>query len=135
MAIEGAPVVRVDFGETAGEFARKERKLQPVHRHMAAAVADSGKAIGELIQDPFNGYRYLLRGLLRKRTPSITLDQCSDLIDSYCELHRGMTGLSEAIVKALSLYLHIEMTPTDDEEEDGERPPQAGAAESAPAND
>jgi hypothetical protein len=109
MAIEGAPVVRVDFGETAGEFARKERKLQPVHRHMAAAVADSGKAIGELIQDPFNGYRYLL--------------------------HRGMTGLSEAIVKALSLYLHIEMTPTDDEEEDGERPPQAGAAESAPAND
>lgn len=135
MAIEGAPVVRVDFCETSGPFARKERKLQPTHQHMSEALEDSKKSFSELISDPFNGYRYLLRGMLRKSAPTITVNQCSALIDSYSEHNAGLAGLSEAITKALSMYLHIEITPTEEEEEHGERPPQAGVAEIAPVSE
>jgi len=134
MAVEGAKVVRVDFAETTGAFARKPRKLQPTHQHMSEALADSGKSFSELISDPFNGYRYLLRGMLRKQEPTITINQCSALIDSYSEQNGGMAGLSEAVSKALSLYLHIEITPTEEEEVDGERPPLAGEAESEPSS-
>ena len=133
MAIEGAPVERVDFGETTGPFARKERKLQPQHKHLRNAVRESGKAVGELLSDPFGGYPYLLQAMLKKSQPTITLDQCSDLIDSYADAHAGINGLSESLMKALSLYLHIELTPTDEEEVDGERPPQDGPVTSEPS--
>jgi hypothetical protein len=134
MAIEGAKVERVDFGETAGAYARRERKLQPKHKHLRDAVLESGKSFNELMADPFGGYPYLLRAMLKHGQPTITLDQCSDLIDSYADAHDGITGLTESLIKALSLYLHIELTPADDEEVDGERPPQDGPVETAPSN-
>jgi hypothetical protein len=114
-------------------------KLYPMHRYLRQAVHDSGKSIGELMSDPFDGYPYLLRALLTpgkdRLAKQLTLDDCSDRIDDYRKTHKGLEGLTEALVKVLALYLHIETKPREEERTgDGdERPLQDGPVETAPS--
>ncbi len=116
------------------DFARvlfdKERKLKARHRHIRDAVRDSGKNVGELINDPFGGMPFLLKALLSGGGPEvIDLNKASDLIDIYVDKHQDITGLQKAIIAVLSGYLHIEQAPQEDETE-GE-----GSAPVAPGSD
>jgi hypothetical protein len=114
--------VRIDFGDGKGQ-----RKLKPKHKNVSDAVRDSGRSIGELINDPFNGYRYLLRALLAPTYGALSLDKCSELIDSYIEANReesvatkkpALNGLTEALVESLSDWLTIEQPAKDIDEDE-----------------
>ena len=105
-----AKVSRLDFGDGV------TRKLKCRHRFMREAVRASGKSITELASDPFGGYAYLLQALLQPGSKDpISLDRASELIDLYMDNHDGMTGLTKALSEALTGYLSIEATPTEDE--------------------
>src|SRR5688500_11872079 len=103
-------VVRLEFD--------RERKLKPKHKYLREAVRQSGRSITELLNDPFNGYPWLLQALL---TPSaqtnetITLDKCSEFIDIYCDKHGSIVGLSQGLTKCVMSYMGIEAQPTADE--------------------
>lgn len=127
-------VIRVQFEED-----KPARKLKPKHRHIRAAVVDSGKSIGDLLGDWAGGWPYLLRALLKEGDPSVTIDKASDLIDSYFALHTGnpkaMEELGNALGQSLALYVHVEITPRAEEaDEDGVRPPRAGQGQPAPTD-
>jgi hypothetical protein len=111
-----AEVVRLEFD--------RSRKLKCKHRYMREAVRASGKSILELLNDPFGGYPFLLQALLQAGSAkAISIDEASDLIDTYVEKHGSMTGLTEGLIKAVSSYMHLEVTPTEDEaDEDGNLP-------------
>ncbi len=109
---ESLEVVKVEFDV--------ERKLLCRHRYMREAVRASGKSITELVNDPFGGYPYLVQALLAARWKDdkpLTIDKASDLIDDYVDKHKSLDGLTKALIKALSSYLHIEVTATDDDDD------------------
>jgi hypothetical protein len=119
MASTQNTVVRVEFD--------RPRKLICKHRHIRDAVLESKKSIIELMSDPFGGYPYLIRALLQPSAAhgeAITIDKASDLIDVYLSKHGSLEGLSKALLQALSAYLHVEVTPTEDEQT-GDEPPNA----------
>jgi hypothetical protein len=113
----------------------KERKLKARHRHVRDARIESDKTVIELLQDPWGGYPYLLRALLRHREPNLSLDDASNLIDDWMDNNPSMEGLTKAITSALANYMHIELTPSDEEkteaEGNAEAPAEPGATESA----
>jgi hypothetical protein len=105
-----ADVVRIELD--------KVRKLKVRHQYLREAREVTNKSIHELVQDPFGGYPYLLRALLQPTDQTITLNRASELIDLWCDRGKKLDDLGQHLVRALADYLHIEMTPTDDEEED-----------------
>lgn len=111
-------VVRVEFD--------RPRKLICKHKHIRDAVIESKQSILELMKDPFGGWPYLIRALLQPSAAHgevISLDKASDLIDTYLSRHGSLEGLSKALLQAMSAYLHVEVTPTEDEKDEaGERP-------------
>lgn len=114
-------VVRLEFD--------KVRKLKARHRNLRDAVRTSGKSITELLTDPFGGYPYLVQALLvpsADRNESITLDKASDFIDLFIEKHKSIEPLTRGLIEALSAYLHVEMTPTEDEKDADGNLPNAG---------
>jgi hypothetical protein len=107
------------------------RKLKVKHKHIRDAVRASGKSVGELLNDPFGGYPFLLQALLLPGAAvgeSVSLDKASDLIDVYIEKHGNIEGLTKALVQALSGYLRIELTPSDEED-----PTSEGTSPNEPA--
>ena len=127
-----ASVVRIDFGDGKGP-----RKLKCRHKFIRDVVRTSGKSISELINDPFGGYPFLLQALLAPVSrDGISLDQASALIDSYLDANHDIAGLTKALIQALSGYLNIEMTPTEDETgEDGIAPNADSPGEPGPSAD
>jgi hypothetical protein len=104
----------------------KRRKLKCKHKYIRDAVRTSGKSVVELLNDPFGGWPFLLSALLMPGADvneGIGIDKASDLIDIFVEKHGSMKPLSDGLVQALSAYLRIELTPTDDEkDEEGNLP-------------
>ena len=68
--------VRVTFDE-------HRRKLRFKHRDLRDAVKQSGQSIGDLFQDPFGGWPYLLLMGLRFGDHKMTLDKASEFIDLW----------------------------------------------------
>lgn len=101
----------------------KERKLKARHKFIREAVRTSGKAITELLQDPFGGFPYLVQALLQPGAPinePITIDKASDLIDAFVDNGGRIEDLQSKLVLLLQSYMRIEVTPTPDEEEKGD---------------
>lgn len=63
----------------------RKRKLKFRHRDLRDAVEKTGKSIGELFQDPFGGWAYLLLFGLRYEDLNISLDKASDFIDRWID--------------------------------------------------
>lgn len=114
------------------------KKLIPKHRHIAAMCDQSNKSVNELLSDPFRGYPWLLMALLREEDSTISKGKCSDLIEEYVDSSDSDDPLNDfgmLLLTALQKYLSIEVTPTKDEEVNGERPPKDGKVTAAPSND
>lgn len=121
-------VVRLEFD--------KERKLKARHKFIRDAVNNSGKSIAQLVNDPFGGYPYILQALLQPGSrDTITLDKASELIDAYLDRHESIDGLTKGIIECLSGYLHIEVTPADSEEDEGNEatPATPGRGDDSPS--
>ena len=104
----------------------KRRKLKCKHKHIRDAVRASGKSVVELLNDPFGGWPFLLSALLIPGVAmdeAMSLDKASDLIDIFVEKHGSLKGLGTGLSQALAGYLHIEITPSEDEkDEEGNTP-------------
>lgn len=110
--------VRVDLDPKA-----QGRKLRYKHRDLRDVVKESGKPIGELFQDAFFGWPYLLLYGLRWQDLQLNLDKCSEFIDYWVEKHADekypMQSLGEKILEALnkSGFVKIEAEGTLEEPE------------------
>jgi hypothetical protein len=71
------PFIRIELDQP--------RKLRFKHRDLRDAVTASGKSIGELYSDAFGGWPYLLLYGLRWQDLGLTLDKCSDFIDTWVD--------------------------------------------------
>lgn len=117
-------VARLDLGGI--------RKLKASHRYISEAIRDSGKSIVELMSDPFNGYRWLLRALLIPAWPTqgpvLTLDLVSKMIDDYIDEGHSLNDLAKAMGEPLKPYVRVEVTPEKDEDDDpNSAAPHSGA--------
>jgi hypothetical protein len=94
----------------AEQFVRIEldqrRKLRYKHKDLRDVVKDTGKAIGDLFNDPFAGWPYLLLYGLRWQDLKLTLDKCSEFIDLWVEQHASekypMQSLGQTLLDALN---------------------------------
>lgn len=112
------------------------RKLRFKHRDLRDAVKDSGKAIGDLFNDPFGGWAYLLLYGLRWQDLKLSLDKCSDFIDGWMEAHASekfpLEGMSVLLLEALNASGFIKIQaekPIDEASEpaEGNEKPEAAA--------
>ena len=110
------------------------RKLRFKHKDLRDIVRESGKSIGELFNDPFNGWPYLLLYGLRWQDLKLSLDKASEFIDGWVEEHGDekfpMDSLGQVLLDALNASGFIRIVaeseldaPTDDAE--GNAPPEA----------
>jgi hypothetical protein len=80
----------------ADQFVRihldQTRKLRFKHKDLRDMVADSGKPLGELLTDAFNGWPYILRYGLRWQDLKVSLDKASEFIDIWIEEPDPKTG-------------------------------------------
>lgn len=94
----------------ADSFVRIEldqrRKLRYKHKDLRDVVKDTGKPIGDLWNDPFGGWPYLLLYGLRWQDLKLTLDKCSEFIDLWTEVHAAekfpMQSLGQTMLDALN---------------------------------
>lgn len=110
-------VVRLEFD--------KVRKLKARHRFIRDVVRASGKSVTDLVQDPFGGHPFLIQALLTPSSAvneSISLDKASDLLDAYYDKGGTVEKLRNALIDVLGQYLHVESTPTQEEEETDDAP-------------
>lgn len=122
-------VIRLEFDRV--------RKLKPRHRYIRDAVRASGKSVTELVADPFGGHPFLIQALVQpsaNKGENISLDKASDLLDDYYDKNGTVEALRTALMEVLGAYLHIEMTPTEDEAEgddvpNGDSPAQPGRSD------
>ena len=120
-------VVRLEFD--------KVRKLKARHRFIRDVVRASGKSVTDLVQDPFGGHPFLIQALLTPSSAvneSISLDKASDLLDAYYDKGGTVEKMRNSLIEVLGQYLHVESTPTQQEEEtdespNGDTPEQPGA--------
>jgi hypothetical protein len=108
-----------------------ERKLVARHRYIREAVRQSGKAIDQLLNDPFGGHAYLVLALLQPGAASnevMNLERASDLIDAYYKNGGDVMKLTSALTQVVSAYLRIENTPIPEEGSDpNAQAPTSGA--------
>lgn len=119
-----ATVVRLMFD--------RERKLKAEHRFLREARRQSNKSIQELLNDPFDGYPWLLQALLeldnKANEPTLTLNRASELIDIYLKKGGKMPELGQALLNCVSAYMGIEHRPAEGEDPNDSSP---GANEQA----
>lgn len=135
-----AIVPSVDFVRL--ELSKSKRiKLRFKHSQLRKAViASGGRAIGDLVGDPFGGWPYLLAEGHRPYTPTVTLDQASEWMDEWVETPNPKTGeqrtldeLGSVILDGLKASKFIVLKPDVKEGEDkdleetseGNAPPEA----------
>lgn len=82
------------------------RKLRFKHKDLRDAVQTTGKSIGELYMDVFNGWPYLLLFGLRWQDLKVTPDKCSEFMDLWVEARPDeeapLTSMGQLILEALN---------------------------------
>jgi hypothetical protein len=111
------------------------RKLRYNHKDLRDLVKDTGRPIGDLFNDAFDGWPHLLLYGLRWQDLQITLDRCSELIDGWRDEHASeqypLTSLGEKLLEALNAsgFVKIEaegqLEPLRDESAEGNESPEA----------
>lgn len=120
--------VRIDFGpnDIAG------RKLRFKHKDLRDVVKETGKSVGELFMDPFGGWPYLLLYGLRWQDLKLTVDKCSDFIDTWVDMHSEaekmpMDSLGQKLLDALNAsgFVKIEAEGSLEGAPEGNEKPEA----------
>jgi hypothetical protein len=105
------------------------RKLRYKHKDLRDVCEATKKDIGQLFNDPFNGWPYLLLYGLRWQDLKLTLDKCSEFIDLWVERHQDekfpMQSMGSTLLEALNAsgFIRIEAEGTlkdDDDKESAE---------------
>jgi hypothetical protein len=108
-----------------------ERKLKPLHGNIRKAIAACSRELGrpvsinEMATDWFNGHPFLVWALLipsLKANQRLSVDDASNLIDTFLEKGGTSQELQNALVVVLATYLRVEVQKQDDEEDDKDDP-------------
>ena len=101
---------------------RPGRKLYFHHQDLRDAVKDSGKSIGELLGDPFDGWNHLLHKGLRYQDPKLTLARVSEFIDMWIANGNTLEQLGDQITQALENSGFLKLKRMDESEGNGQTP-------------
>jgi hypothetical protein len=116
--------VRIDFDGTGVLGPERStvdgrRKLRFRHKDLRDVAESTKRTIKELLDDPWNGWPYLLLYGLRESDPRMTLDKASELIDKWCDSHPNeelpMNSLGQKLREAFEKAGFIRPKSADEE--------------------
>jgi hypothetical protein len=134
---EAPKIVRLNVDE------KLSLKLKARHRDLRDVVHDTGKSLQALYADWADGWPYLLQYFARARQEPITLDDASDIMDTWIQQPDPKTGKKRELSELGKLLLEVmdqsgfvritrpEMAKDkdgeDDEDREGNAPPEIRA--------
>jgi hypothetical protein len=96
-------------------FLDRPRRLVFRHKDLRDAVNTSKRSIGDLIGDPFGGWPVLLQHGLRHKDTTLSLDDCSEMIERWVQAGQPLKDLSDKVIRALENTGFIKIERPEDE--------------------
>jgi hypothetical protein len=101
----------------------RPRRLVFRHKDLRDAVNTSKRSIGDLMGDPFGGWPVLLQHGLRHKDTSLSLDDCSEMIERWVQAGtndgqtpvQALRNLSDKLTRALENTGFIKIERPEDE--------------------